>query len=61
MKIRDSHAARELALAACPVTDAETGVEVGRSFSAVWHWTAPPYAPMAGIPGVTWAPIGVTV
>ncbi len=34
--------------------------EIERSFSAVWHWTAPPYAPMAGIPGVTWAPISVT-
>jgi hypothetical protein len=61
VKIRDAHAARELALAACPVTDAEARAEIERSFSAVWHWTAPPYAPIAGLPGVTWAPVGVTV
>ncbi len=61
VKIRDGHAARELALAACPVTDAEARAEVERSFSAVWHRTAPPYAPMAGIPGVTWEPVGVIV
>jgi hypothetical protein len=61
VKIHDAHGARELALAACPVTDAEAHPEVERSFAAVWHWTAPPYAPMAGIPGVTWVPVGVTV
>ncbi|MGH3831086.1 MAG: hypothetical protein ACRDRS_11670 [Pseudonocardiaceae bacterium] len=61
VRIGDAAAARELALAACPVTDAEARAEIERSFSAVWHWTAPPYAPMAGIAGVTWAPISVTV
>ncbi|MGH2842367.1 MAG: hypothetical protein ACRDKL_02095 [Solirubrobacteraceae bacterium] len=59
VRIGDAGAARELA--ACPVTDAEARAEIERSFSAVWHWTAPPYAPMAEIAGVTWAPISVTV
>jgi hypothetical protein len=61
VKIGDAGAARELALAACPFTDADARAEVERSFSAVWHRTAPPYAPMAGIAGITWAPVGVTV
>ncbi|MGH3720470.1 MAG: hypothetical protein ACRDRI_16820 [Pseudonocardiaceae bacterium] len=61
VRIGDAAAARELALASCPVTDADARTEIDRSFSAVWHWTAPPYAPMADIAGVTWSPVGVTV
>lgn len=61
VKIGDAGAARELALAACPVTDAEARAEIEHSFAAVWRWAAPPYAPMAGIPGITWAPVDVTV
>ncbi|MEO7194049.1 MAG: hypothetical protein ABIZ05_04385 [Pseudonocardiaceae bacterium] len=61
VRIGDAGAARELALANCPVTDADARTEIERSFAAVWQWTAPPYAPMADIAGITWAPVGVTV
>ncbi len=59
--IRDVRAVRELALAACPVTDVDARIEIERSFAAAWHRAADPYAPMTGIPGVVWAPVEVTV
>lgn len=61
VKIRDVAAARELALAACPVGDHAARAEIDRSFAAAWHWAAPPTAPMAGISGVTWTCVEVTV
>ncbi|MGH3931171.1 MAG: hypothetical protein ACRDTF_14475 [Pseudonocardiaceae bacterium] len=47
VKIRDAAAARELALAACPVTDADARKEIERSFSTVWHGGGPGL----GLPG----------
>lgn len=61
VKIRDAGAARELALASCPAIDAEARAEVESSFAAVWQWAVPPYGPMDGIPGISWAPVEVGV
>ena len=61
IRIRDVRAVRELALAACPVTDGDARTEVDRSFAAAWNRAADPYAPMTGIPGVVWTPVEVTV
>jgi len=59
--IRDVRAVRELALAACPVTDMDARTEIERSFAAAWHRAADPYAPMSEIPGVVWTPVEVTI
>lgn len=61
IKIRDAPAARALALAACPATDARARAEIGHSFAAVWRWAADPYTPLMGVPGITWSPVSVTV
>jgi hypothetical protein len=61
VRIRDVRAVRELALAACPVTDVDARTEIDRSFAAAWNRAADPYAPMTGIPGVVWTPVEVTV
>jgi hypothetical protein len=61
VKIRDAAATRELALEACPATDAAARAEIDRSFAAAWHWAAEPCAPLAGIPGVTWKCVEVSV
>ena len=61
IKIRDASVARELALAACPAANNAARAEIQRSFAAVWHWAAEPYAPVTEIPGVAWTPVGVSV
>jgi hypothetical protein len=61
VKIRDAAAARELALEACPATDAAVRAEIDRSFAAAWHRAAEPCAPLAAIPGVTWKCADVSV
>ena len=61
IRIQDVRVVRELALAACPVTDVDARAEVELSFAAAWNRAADPYAPMTGIPGVVWTPVEVTV
>ena len=61
VKIRDAAAARELALGLCPATEAPARAEIERSFAAAWHWVAEPCAPLAGIAGVIWRCVDVTV
>jgi hypothetical protein len=61
IKITDAAAMRELALAACPVTDQAARAEIEASFAAAWQWAAGPCAPMTGIPGVTWTCVEVAV
>jgi hypothetical protein len=61
IKIADAAEVRELALAACPVTDQAVRAEIDASFAAAWQWAADPCAPMTGIPGVTWTCVEVAV
>ena len=61
IKITDAADVRELALAACPVTDQAARAEIDASFAAAWQWAANPCAPMTGIPGVTWTCVEVVV
>ncbi len=61
IKITAAAAVRELALAACPVTDQAARAEIEASFAAAWQWAADPCAPMTGIPGVTWTCVEVAV
>ena len=61
IKITDAADVRELALAACPVTDQAARAEIEASFAAAWQWAADPCAPMTGIPGVTWTCVEVVV
>ena len=61
VKITAAAVVRELALAACPVTDQAARAEIEASFAAAWQWAADPCAPMTGIPGVTWTCVEVAV
>ena len=61
IKLDDAPRAREMALAACPTSDAEARAEIEQSFAAVWNWAASPYAPLDEVPGVSWTPDDVTV
>jgi hypothetical protein len=61
IKIRDAPAARELALATCAIAEVEAQAEIEASFAALWNRVAEPHAPLAGIPGVAWTPVEVTV
>lgn len=61
IKIAATEDVRELALAACPVTDQAARAEIEASFAAAWQWAADPCAPMTGIPGVTWTHVEVAV
>jgi hypothetical protein len=61
IKITDAADVRELALAACPVTDQAARAEIDVSFAAAWQWAADPCALVTGIPGVTWTCVEVVV
>ncbi len=61
VKLDDAPAARELALAACPGSEAQARTEIEQTFAAVWDCAASPYAPLDEVPGITWAPVDVAV
>ena len=61
IKITAAAVVRELALAACPISDQAARGDIAASFAAAWQWAADPCAPMTGIPGVTWTCVEVAV
>ncbi len=61
VKLRDVGALRAAALAAPAAGDAPAPVEVQNSLAAAWNRAADPYAPLRGVPGITWIGRDVTV
>lgn len=59
--VTDAAALRELALSGCRSDDVVARDEIDASFAAAWNRAADPFAPLAGIPGITWTPACVEV
>jgi hypothetical protein len=58
LKIKDVRAFRQVALDSSPDADP---AEVGNSIAAAWHLAAEPYAPLRGVPGISWTCVDVGV
>jgi hypothetical protein len=61
VKLQDVGALRAAALAVLPAGDVPAAVEVQNSLAAAWNRAVDPYAPLRGIPGITWTGREVTV
>lgn len=61
VQLRDVAALRRIALDACPAEDTATRTEIEASLAAAWHQAVSPFAPLEGIPGITWSPIEAMV
>jgi hypothetical protein len=60
VRLRDVAAFR-IALDACPAEDTAARTEIEASLAAAWQQAAPPFAPLARIPGITWSPVEAVV
>lgn len=61
VQLRDVAAFRRIALDACPAEGTAARAEIETSLAAAWQQAAPPFAPLARIPGITWSPLEAVV